>query len=176
MMGHTRIPVDSSAAAKVCKFEHIVCNEDIFRLNIAMEDAVAVHVVHRLGELIHVNLDSVFGNIMSAPANELIDIHVHELKDECESSRRLVIEHFQEFDDVAVRRESPQRLDFAEVVHLVERIEMVFHAFYGDVFPVFDALRLEHLREGAFALFRDEAVLYVRWIGRDARQYTHRFI
>ena len=42
--------------------------------------------------------------------------------------------------------------------HLLNAVELVLHAFYGRVAPCLDALRLEHLRERAFALPRDQAV------------------
>ena len=42
--------------------------------------------------------------------------------------------------------------------HLIERVEVVLHALDGDVLAILDALRLEHLREGALALFADQAV------------------
>jgi hypothetical protein len=46
-----------------------------------MEDAVAVHVIHRLDELIHVALHAVLGDVVPPPADELVNVHVHELKD-----------------------------------------------------------------------------------------------
>lgn len=45
-----------------------------------MEDASLVHVIHGFDELIHVPPYPVLRHIMAAPANELINVHVHELK------------------------------------------------------------------------------------------------
>lgn len=47
-----------------------------------MEDPSLVHMVHGLDELIHVPPYPVLCHIVAAPAYELIDVHVHELKHE----------------------------------------------------------------------------------------------
>ena len=36
--------------------------------------------------LVHVALDSSFGQILAAPADELVNVHVHELEDERQAS------------------------------------------------------------------------------------------
>ena len=45
-----------------------------------VEDAGFVHVIHRFDELVHIALNSVLCYIMTAPTDELIDVHIHELK------------------------------------------------------------------------------------------------
>lgn len=55
-----------------------------------MEDTSLVHVVHGLDELVHVTPYPLFCHIMAAPAYELIDVHVHELKHKREPASRLV--------------------------------------------------------------------------------------
>ena len=35
-------------------------------------------------------------------------------------------------------------------IYLLQAVEVVFHAFYGYIFAVLDALCLEHLRKGTF--------------------------
>ena len=100
--------------------------------------------------------------------------------------RRLVVEHLAQLDDARMRRESPQRLDLAQVVDLprerpgwrwarsgevgtgrclLEAVKVVLHALDGDILAVLDALRLQDLGEGALALFTDESIL---WQGRHA--------
>ena len=76
-----------------------------------------------------------------------------------EATGRLVIEHFLELDDVLMRRESTQRLDFAQVVDLVDALKVVLHALDGMVLAVLDILGLEHLGERAFALLGNQTVL-----------------
>ncbi|KAL3917804.1 MAG: hypothetical protein SGPRY_006260, partial [Prymnesium sp.] len=64
-----------------------------------MEDAVTVHVVHRFEQLVHVALDPSFGQVVSSPADELVDVHVHQLEDQSEPAGRLVVQHLAELDD-----------------------------------------------------------------------------
>ena len=54
---------------------------------------------------------------------------------------------------MSVGGQAPERLDLAQVVHLLETAEKVLHALDCDVFTGFDALGFEHLAESAFALF-----------------------
>ena len=124
----------------------------------AAAGTVAVHVVHRLDQLVHVAPDPVLRQVVPPPADQLVDVHVHQLEDEREPARGLVVEHLAELDHARVRRQPPQRLDLAQVVHLVERVEVVLHALDRDVLAILDALRLEHLGEGALALLADQAV------------------
>ena len=65
-----------------------------------------------------------------------------------------LLENLQKLDDVGMWRKPPKRLDFSQIIHLIQAIELVLHALYGHVFPVLDTLRLEHLREGALTLLR----------------------
>jgi hypothetical protein len=44
--------------------------------------------------------------------------------------------------------------------HLVDAVEVVFHALDGHVLAILNALRLEHLAEGPLALLGDQAVLW----------------
>ena len=55
-----------------------------------MENASLVHMVHGLDELVHVAPYPVLCHVMAAPAYELIDVHVHELKHECKPACRLI--------------------------------------------------------------------------------------
>ena len=45
-----------------------------------MEDACFVHVVHGFDQLVHVAPDTLLCNIVAAASDELIDVHVHQLK------------------------------------------------------------------------------------------------
>ena len=59
-----------------------------------------------------------------------------------------------------MRTQSPQRLNLAQVVDLIDRLELILHALDRHILRALETLRLDHLGEGAFALFRDEAVLW----------------
>ncbi len=109
----------------------------------------------------------------------LVHVHLHELEHQGKSSGRLVtrqdcdatvLEDLDELDDVGVRGELFQGLDFAEVVdlgmtmhrpaYLLQGIEMILHALDRDVAATLDALRLQHLTERPLPLLADQLVLY----------------
>jgi len=55
-----------------------------------VKDTSLVHMIHCLDELIHVPPDPFLCHIMTAAAYELIDVHVHELKHQCQPPCGLV--------------------------------------------------------------------------------------
>ena len=83
-----------------------------------------------------------------------------------------LLEDFIEFDYLGVGTESTQGLNFSQIVDLLDGVEVVLHAFDGDVLASLDALGLEDLREGPLALFRYQSVLYTNKISYryEARQ------
>ena len=54
-----------------------------------------------------------------------------------------------------MRAQTAQGLDLAQVVDLLLALELALHALDGRHLPILDALRLEHLREGALAFLAD---------------------
>mmetsp|Transcript_75967 Transcript_75967/g.245889 ORF Transcript_75967/g.245889 Transcript_75967/m.245889 type:complete len:257 (+) Transcript_75967:1021-1791(+) len=155
-----RLPrVDASTAAQVRELDLVVHQQQVLGLDVAVENAVAVHVVQGLQHFIHVVLDLLLGQVVASAFDGLVDIHVHELEDQRQAPCGLVIQHLVQLDDVGVPRQSAERLDLAEVVHLVDAVEVVLHALDGNMLACLDGLGLEHLRESALALFRDEPVL-----------------
>lgn len=65
--------------------------QDVFRLDISMEDTVSMHMVNRLKKLVHVVFDSVFWEIVSLTFDGVIHIHIHEFENEGQSAGWLVI-------------------------------------------------------------------------------------
>ena len=55
-----------------------------------MENAVAVHVVDGFEHLVEVVLDSGLWEVVSAPFDGFIHVHVHQLEDQGQPSGRLV--------------------------------------------------------------------------------------
>ena len=94
-----------------------------------------------------------------ASADKLVDVHIHQLKDQRKAASGLLVQNLDQLDDAWVWGEAPQRLDLAQVVDLLLALELALHALDGRHLPILDALRLEHLREGALAFLGDEAVL-----------------
>ena len=55
-----------------------------------MENAIAVHMVDSLEHLVHVILDSLFGQIVPSALDGFIHVHVHQFKDERKPASRLI--------------------------------------------------------------------------------------
>ena len=55
-----------------------------------MKDPVFVHVVDRLEDLIHKELDPILWQVMSASLYRLVHVHVHELKHQSEAASGLI--------------------------------------------------------------------------------------
>ena len=159
VFGVRLLRVDAAARAEVGKLESLVGDKDVLWLDVPVEDTVAVHVVHALKQLMHVKFDATLGEIMPTAADELIDVHLHQLEDQSEPPCRLVVQHLGQLDHSRVWRESAQRLDLPQVIHLIERIEVVLHALDRHIFAAFYALCLEHLGKGPLALLPDQAIL-----------------
>lgn len=56
-----------------------------------------------------------------------------------------LLEDFQEFHDVLVRRQLLERLDFSQLVHLIDRSELALHALDCHVLTRLQGLSLDHL-------------------------------
>jgi hypothetical protein len=82
--------VDATTAAKVCQLKVIIHNEDVFWLDVSMEDAIAMHVIQALHKLIHVTPDKVFSEVMTTASDKLVNVHVHQFKHESQATCRLV--------------------------------------------------------------------------------------
>ena len=52
------------------------------RFNVSVENAISVHVLDRLEQLIDVELDAGFGQVSRSSLDSLVKVHLHELKDE----------------------------------------------------------------------------------------------
>ena len=76
--------------------------EAALQLDAPVEDAVSVHLVDGLHELVEVDAHALLGEVVRAALDELVDVAVHELKDEREAPRGLVVEHLVQLHDVVV--------------------------------------------------------------------------
>ena len=59
-----------------------------------MENAVPVHVLNSLQQLIDVILNSLLRQVVCASFDSFIQVHLHELKDQRQSSSRLVASNY----------------------------------------------------------------------------------
>lgn len=60
------------------------------RLDISVENTVAMHVVDRLEHLVHVILHSLLRQVVPPSLDGLVHVHVHELEDQGESPGRFI--------------------------------------------------------------------------------------
>ena len=65
-----------------------------------MKDPVAVHVVHCLGQRIHELSDPRLAKIVTPTADELVDIHLHQLEHQRQPSSGLIVQDLDQLDDV----------------------------------------------------------------------------
>ena len=63
---------------------------DYLRFYVSVENAIPMHVVNSLKNLVHVVLDTLFRQVMSSAFDGFIHVHVHQLKDQCKSSCWLI--------------------------------------------------------------------------------------
>ena len=52
------------------------------RFNVSVENAISVHVLDRLEQLIDVELHAGFGQVSRSSLDSLVKIHLHEFEDE----------------------------------------------------------------------------------------------
>jgi len=86
-----------------------------------VEDSLAVHVVNGFYQLPHVVFHTRFWQIHSSSFNCIVQVHVHQFKDEGQAACGLVVQHFVQFYYLRMRREAAQSLNLAQVVNLFRR-------------------------------------------------------
>ena len=78
--------------------------------------------------------------ILLFSSDGFIEILIHELKNQRQSSSRFIIKNFYELDDVGMRGDFPKCLNFLESLDLLDGIKMVFHTFDGNKIAMFQRL------------------------------------
>jgi hypothetical protein len=78
------------ATAEISQFHLVPQKEYIFWFDVPVEDAVAVHVVDGLQQLVDVVLDNGLVEVLLAPLDVLVHVAVHKFEDQGQSSRGLV--------------------------------------------------------------------------------------
>ncbi len=68
------------AGAEVCEFDEVALDEDVFGLDVAVEDALAVHELDGPQHLEHVELYLLEGQRALLALQALVQIHVHQLE------------------------------------------------------------------------------------------------
>ena len=83
-----------------------------------MEDAVSVHVFDGFEKLVNVKLYSIFGQVIGPPLDCFVQVHLHNFEHKSQPARRLVVEHLNKLNNVAVGRETLKGFDFSQVLDL----------------------------------------------------------
>mmetsp|Transcript_32346 Transcript_32346/g.71678 ORF Transcript_32346/g.71678 Transcript_32346/m.71678 type:complete len:232 (-) Transcript_32346:217-912(-) len=130
--------IDSSATPKICKLDVVVKKEQVLGFDISVEDSIPVHVVQCLQGSVHIVLHLLFRQVVPPALDSFVQVHVHELKNKGQATRRFIIQHFMQLDDVRMSCEASERLNFPQVVHLVNAIEVVLHALDSNILSRFD--------------------------------------
>lgn len=60
------------------------------RFDVSVEDAVTVHVLDGLQQLVYIHLNTRLGQVVRPAFNCFVKIHLHQLEHQGQSSRRLV--------------------------------------------------------------------------------------
>lgn len=92
------------------------------RLDIAMKNPVFMHMVNRSDDLVHIVFYPSFVKVVSAALNSFVHVHVHQLENQGQPASGLVVENFEQRDDIGVRRKSFKSLNFSQVVDLPIRL------------------------------------------------------
>ena len=103
--------VDATTRAEISQLDLVFHKEDVLRLDVSVEDAVSVHVVNGLHQLVHVVLDALFRQVVPPALDSVVHVHLHELEDESKSACWLIVENLVEFDDLRMRGQAPQSLN-----------------------------------------------------------------
>ena len=145
-----------------------------------MKNAVSMHVIYGLKKLKHVELDSVFREILPSPLDSIIHIHVHELEHHRQTSSWLITTGFVSYyrftirplwawlclDAVIIFWEPVFLLShwptdlLSKYTYLINILIVTLHAFDGNIFAGFDALSLEDLTKGSLSFLADQSIFY----------------
>lgn len=84
--------VDSPAGSEVSKLDMVLREQDVFWFDVAVEDAVSMHVVDALDQLVHVILHPVLRQVVPLALDGVVHVHVHEFENQCESTGGFIAE------------------------------------------------------------------------------------
>ena len=143
VFGQRLILVQPPTTSQIRKFDRLSVEQNVFRLDVSVEDSVPVHVLDCLDQLVHVVLHSLLWQVVGPPLYCLVHVLLHQLENQGQSTRRLVIKDLNKLDDVRVRVQSLQGFDLSQIVNLVDAVEVALHAFYGNVLAIAEGLSLE---------------------------------
>ena len=124
---------------KVSDFHCVSINENILRLDVPVQYSMSMHMINSLKDLINHKLHSALRQRRGLSSYCFIHIHFHQLKNQSKASTWFVIDHFQECDNIGMRLQPFQHLNFTIIIDCFEVLESTLHSFDCNLFTVFHA-------------------------------------
>jgi hypothetical protein len=109
-----------------------------------VENAVSMHMLNSFQDLESLKLHFAFWDVILATIDGVIQVTIHQLENEGQTPSWFIVQHLVEADDVWVRGQSLESLNFSQVLDLFNRMEVIFHALDGNVFSGLDRLSFQH--------------------------------
>jgi len=81
---------EALAAAEVGQLDQFAAHQDVLWLDVTVEDAVLVHVLYRLQQLEHEELDDSCLQVLFAALDVFVHVALHQLENQGETARGLV--------------------------------------------------------------------------------------
>ena len=82
----------------------ILSQQNVLWLDISVEDSIPMHVVDTFNQLIHIVFHSVLWEVVTLALDGVVEVHVHEFKNESKAAGRLIVEYLVQRDDVGMWR------------------------------------------------------------------------
>lgn len=113
VLGQGLILIEASATAEIRELHSLAAEQDVLRLDVPVEDSVAVHVLYGFYQLIHIVLHALLRQVVRTSLDCLIHVLLHELEDESKPTRRLIVEDFDQLNYVGMRIQPLQGFDLS---------------------------------------------------------------
>lgn len=133
-------------------YSHYEVRANGLRFDVSVENAVSMHMLNSFQDLESLKLHFAFWDVILATIDGVIQVTIHQLENEGQTPSWFIVQHLVEADDVWVRGQSLESLNFSQVLDLFNRMEVIFHALDGNVFSGLDRLSFQHFWECSFAL------------------------
>ena len=95
--------IDATTTTKVGQFDLVFHQQYVLWFDVTMENAVTVHVIDSLHQLVHVVLDAFLGQVVPAALDRIVHVHLHELEYEGQTACRFIVQHFIKLDNLRMR-------------------------------------------------------------------------
>ena len=77
VLGVRLLGINSPARSKISQLHVVFAEQNVFGLDVSMENSVSMHVINCLYELVHVVLDPVFRQVVALALYCVVQVHIH---------------------------------------------------------------------------------------------------